>query len=141
MVDVAIAVGPSPFDTLRDFAARLRKLPFSLLPDQLTNSGGEVTCWLVQSGHDPFAMHPVHGKAERIRHFRKYAVGDLKDQSFWFRGPKEEHGLSAPNLSLFCHIGEGLLKKRGFFIFTEVIIHVGPERASRIRNSPRSYSK
>ena len=35
-------------------------------------------------------MHLIHGKAERIRHFRKYAVGDLKDQSFWFHGPAPE---------------------------------------------------
>jgi phosphoglycolate phosphatase (TIGR01487 family) len=115
MVDVAIAVGPSPFDTLRDFATRLKKKPFSLLPDQLTNSGGQVTCWLVQSGQDPFAMHAVHGNAERIRHFRKYAVGDLKEQSFWFRGPKEKHCLSAPNLSFFCHIGRGIDEETWLF--------------------------
>ena len=26
----------------------------------------------------PIPDAPIHGKAERIRHFRKYAVGDLK---------------------------------------------------------------
>lgn len=35
-------------------------------------------------------------------------MGDLKDKSFWFHGPKEKHNLSAPNLSLFCHIGRGI---------------------------------
>jgi phosphoglycolate phosphatase (TIGR01487 family) len=115
MVDVAIAVGPSPLDTLRDFAAILGKLPFSLLPDQLMNPGGEVTCWLVQSGQDPFPMQVTRGKAERIRHFRKYAVGDLKDQSFWFHGPKKKHSLSAPNLSLFCHIGRGIDEETWLF--------------------------
>ena len=108
MVDVAIAVGPSPLDTLRNFGTVLGKLPFSLLPDQLTNSGGDVTCWFVQSGQDPFPMQVTRGRAERIRHFRKYAVGDLKGQSFWFRGPKEKHNLSAPNLNMFCHIGRGI---------------------------------
>ena len=53
-------------------------------------------------------MHVTHGKADRIRHFRKYAVGDLKSQRFWFRGPEQKHNLSAPNLSLFCHIGRGI---------------------------------
>jgi len=115
MVDVAIAVGPSPLVTLHDFAAKLGKLPFSVPSDRLTNSGEEVTCWLVQSGQDPFAMHPVRGKAERIRHFRKYAVGDLKDQSFWFRGLREKHCLSAPNLSLFCHIGRGIDEETWLF--------------------------
>jgi phosphoglycolate phosphatase (TIGR01487 family) len=108
MVDVAIAVGPSPLDTLREFGAGLGKLPFSLLPDQMTNSEGDVACWLVQSGQDPFPMHVIHGKAERIRHLRKYAVGDLKWHRFWFRGPDNRHNLSAPNLMLFCHIGRGI---------------------------------
>jgi hypothetical protein len=115
MVDVAVAVGPSPLGTLRDFAAKAGKLPFSVPSDQLTNSGGEVACWLVRSGQHPFAMHPLHGKAERIRHFRKYAVGNLRDQSFWFRGPQEKHCLSAPNLSLFCHIGRGIDEETWLF--------------------------
>jgi hydroxymethylpyrimidine pyrophosphatase-like HAD family hydrolase len=115
MVDVAIAVGPSPLETLRDFATTLGKVPFSLLPDQLTNTRGDVACWLVRSGQDPFPMQVIRGKAERIRHFRKYAVGDLKDQSFWFRGPKEKHNLSAPNLSLFCHIGRGIDEETWLF--------------------------
>jgi hypothetical protein len=108
MVDVAIAVGPSPLATLREFGASLGKLPFSLLPDQLANPDGDVTCWLVNSGQDPFRMHVTHSRIERIRHFRKYAVGDLKWHSFWFRGPDKKHNLSAPNLALFCHIGRGI---------------------------------
>jgi hypothetical protein len=60
-------------------------------------------------------MHLIHGKAERIRHFRKYAVGDLKDQSFWFHGPAEKHSLSAPNLNLFCHIGRGIDEETWLF--------------------------
>ena len=60
-------------------------------------------------------MNLIHGKAERVRHFRKYAVGDLKDQSFWFHGPKAKHSLSAPNLSLFCHIGRGIDEETWLF--------------------------
>lgn len=115
MIDVAIAVGSSPLDTLQEFGTAAGKLPFSLLPDQLPNSDGDVTCWLVQSGQDPFPMHVTHGKADRIRHFRKYAVGDLKGQRFWFRGPRERHNLSAPNLSLFCHIGRGIDEETWLF--------------------------
>jgi HAD superfamily hydrolase (TIGR01484 family) len=107
-VDVAIAVGAYPLDTLGQLATSLGKLPFSLLPDPLTNADGDVTCWLVKSGQDPFPMHVTHGKADRIRHFRKYAVGDLKWHSFWFRGPYHQHNLSAPNLAMFCHIGRGI---------------------------------
>ena len=115
MVDVAIAVGPSPLATLREFGTSSGKLPFSLLSDQLTNPDGDVTCWLVHSGQDPFRMHVTHGKMERIRHFRKYAVGDLKWHSFWFRGPYNKHNLSAPNLALFCHIGRGIDEETWLF--------------------------
>jgi hypothetical protein len=38
MVDVAIAAGPSPLDTLREFGTSSGKLPFSLLPDQPTTN-------------------------------------------------------------------------------------------------------
>jgi hypothetical protein len=115
MVDVAIAVGPSPLDTLREFGTGLGKQPFSLLPDQLGKSEGDVACWLVQSGQDPFPMHVIHGKAELIRHFRKYAVGDLKWHRFWFHGPDNRHNLSAPNLMLFCHIGRGIDEETWLF--------------------------
>ena len=60
-------------------------------------------------------MLVTRGKADRIRHFRKYAVGDLKDQSFWFRGPKQKHNLSAPNLNWFCHIGRGIDEETWLF--------------------------
>jgi hypothetical protein len=115
MVDVAIAVGPTPLATLREFATSLGKLPFSLLPNQPADVDGDVTCWLVHSGQDPFRMHIAHVKIERIRHFRKYAVGDLKWHSFWFRGPGKKHNLSAPNLALFCHIGRGIDEETWLF--------------------------
>jgi hypothetical protein len=57
----------------------------------------------------------IHGKAERLRHIRKYAVGDLRTASFWFRGPNQIHNLSASNLSLFCHIGRGIDQETWLF--------------------------
>lgn len=107
MVDVVVAVGRAPLDTFRQFAAK-SGAPLSLLPNELTSYEGDVMCWLVRGGLAPFRMRVLHGKAERLRHIRKYAVGDLKSASFWFRGPKSNHNLSASNLSLFCHIGKGI---------------------------------
>ena len=107
MVDVVIAVGRAPLDTFRQFAAT-SGAPLSLLPNELASYEGDVMCWMVRSGLAPFRMRVVHGTAERLRHIRKYAVGDLKAASFWFRGPKSNHNLSASNLSLFCHIGRGI---------------------------------
>jgi hypothetical protein len=60
-------------------------------------------------------MRVLRGKAERLRHIRKYAVGDLKSASFWFRGPRQSHNLGASNLSLFCHIGRGIDQETWLF--------------------------
>jgi len=43
------------------------------------------------------------------------AVGDLKQYSFYFRGPKEKQNLGAPNLSLFCHIARGIDEETWLF--------------------------
>lgn len=115
MVDVVVAVGRAPLDTFRQFASLSESAPLSLLPDQLTSYEGDVMCWLVRSGQVPFRMRVLRGKAERLRHIRKYAVGDLKGASFWFRGPRQAHNLSASNLNLFCHIGRGIDQETWLF--------------------------
>ncbi|HEU4695479.1 MAG TPA: hypothetical protein VFR92_00790, partial [Sphingomicrobium sp.] len=46
--------------------------------------------------------------AERIRHHRKYAEGDLRWHSFYFRGPEGRTNLKAHNLSMFCHLAQGI---------------------------------
>jgi HAD superfamily hydrolase (TIGR01484 family) len=113
MVDVVIAVGASPNDTFRSFA---RVAGESIrVPDGPVDSGGDVACWLVRSGQAPFPMRVIRSAMERTRHFRKYAVGDMKYHSFIFRGPKERHNLAAPNLSLFCHIGRGIDEETWLF--------------------------
>jgi hypothetical protein len=53
-------------------------------------------------------MHSEPGRAERIRHHRKYAEGDLHRHSFYFRGPDGRHNLKAQNLTVFCQIARGI---------------------------------
>jgi len=115
MVDVVVAVGRAPLDTFRKFAVTSDGAPLSLLPNELASYEGDVMCWLVHSGQAPFRMRVLHGKAERLRHIRKYAVGDLKTASFWFRGPRHIHNLGASNLNLFCHIGRGIDQETWLF--------------------------
>jgi hydroxymethylpyrimidine pyrophosphatase-like HAD family hydrolase len=115
MINVVVAVGRTPLATFRQFAATSNSAPLSLLPNELASYEGDVMCWLVDSGQPPFRMRVIHGKAERLRHIRKYAVGDLRTASFWFRGPNQIHNLSASNLSLFCHIGRGIDQETWLF--------------------------
>ena len=53
-------------------------------------------------------MSAIRGQAERIRHVRKYAEGDVRYHSFYFRGPHGKHNLKAQNLSIFCQIADGI---------------------------------
>ena len=48
-------------------------------------------------------------KAERRRHVRKYAAGELgPDKSFFFKGPEDKLNLRAYNLELFVQMAEGV---------------------------------
>ncbi|HEY9446517.1 MAG TPA: haloacid dehalogenase, partial [Burkholderiales bacterium] len=76
---------------------------------------GDVTCWFVHGGQDPFPMRVIQGQAERIRHHRKYAEGDVRYNSFYFRGPGGKHNLRAQNLSIFCQLAEGIDEETWMF--------------------------
>lgn len=53
-------------------------------------------------------MQVIQGQAERIRHRRKYAEGDVRYHSFYFRGPHGKHNLKAQNLFIFSQLAEGI---------------------------------
>jgi hydroxymethylpyrimidine pyrophosphatase-like HAD family hydrolase len=105
-VDVVIAVGASPDKTLREFAAASERPLDHMHASRIEKD--QVACWFVRSGEGPFPMSTIPGQAERIRHYRKYAEGDVRYQSFYFRGPAGKHNLKAQNLSVFCQIAEGI---------------------------------
>jgi len=104
-IDIVIAVGASPKRTLMEFAAA-RGRPLAELPQKRHKD--HVACWFVRSDEAPFTMRVIPGQAERIRHHRKYAEGDVRYHSFYFRGPENKHNLKAQNLNVFCQIAEGI---------------------------------
>lgn len=105
-IDVAIAIGPTPDRTLGSFArATRRTLPW---PEALAYQPGHVVVWFAGAGEVPIQMQPQPGRAERIRHLRKYAEGDLRWNSFYFRGPEGRTNLKAQNLAIFSQIAAGI---------------------------------
>jgi len=105
-VDIVFAIGPSPEDTLRKFAnAAGRQLSW---PEGLAYRPRHAVAWFVSHGIPPFLMRPEPTRTERIRHHRKYAEGDLRYHSFYFRGPDGRHNLKAQNLAVFCQIAAGI---------------------------------
>jgi hydroxymethylpyrimidine pyrophosphatase-like HAD family hydrolase len=112
-IDIVIAVGPSPEQTLRKFADATGQ-PLAWPPD-LTCDPGMTVVWFAGDGQAPFALTPRPGRAERIRHRRKYADGNMRWHSFYFRGPDKRHNLRAQNLAVFCQIGDGIDEETWLF--------------------------
>ncbi|WP_020146630.1 HAD family hydrolase [Thioalkalivibrio sp. ALJ15] len=110
-VDIVIAIGSSPEETLAKFGrATGRTVPWS---DSLTREPEQVIAWFIDD--PPFAMRPMPGRAERVRHHRKYAEGDLRWHSFYFRGPDSRHNLKAQNMAIFCQIAQGIDEQTWLF--------------------------
>ena len=106
MIDVAIAVGPSPEKTLRSFshAAGLALA----WPEGLPYQSGQIVIWFARRKERPFPARAIPPSRDRIRHRRKYAEGNMRYHSFYFRGPGNRHNLRAQNLAIFSQIAEGI---------------------------------
>ena len=106
LIDLVILVGESPEKRLKAFANALG-LPFHW-PEDLRYQRGHAVAWFPRSGRPPFSMRIIASRAERIRHLRKYAEGNMRDRSFYFRGPDSRLNLKAQNLVMFAQIAEGI---------------------------------
>jgi hydroxymethylpyrimidine pyrophosphatase-like HAD family hydrolase len=105
-IDVVVAVGPRPDETLTRFAQTTdQELAW---PEDLVHKSGHVVTWTLADNRPPFAMRTLPNRSERLRHHRKYAEGNLRWHSFYFRGPTGSHNLRAQNLVVFCQIAEGI---------------------------------
>jgi HAD superfamily hydrolase (TIGR01484 family) len=105
-IDVVFAIGQSPEDTIKRFAgAAAQQLTW---PPGLAYVPGSLVAWFVADGQPPFSMRAQPARAARIRHHRKYAEGDLRYHSFYFRGPDGRHNLKAQNLQVFSQLAEGI---------------------------------
>jgi hypothetical protein len=106
-VEVAVAVGNQPQNTLSELAKALSQPEPNTPDDALKPREGMV--WCRGAGLDPFVIKLCEAKTERRRHLRKYAQGDLgPDRSFYFRGPENKLKLQAQNLQIFNTIAEGV---------------------------------
>src|SRR5262249_60220279 len=64
---------------------------------------------LPDRGDPPLRFRSLPTRAERRRHVRKYAQGELaEEQSFYFRGPEGKLKLRASNLMLFLQLADGV---------------------------------
>jgi HAD superfamily hydrolase (TIGR01484 family) len=106
-VDWVVALGESPEATLQQFGrvagiGRLELEATALRPT-------EALLWSRDAGLRAEVIRVAPSGAERQRHRRKYAEGELApERSFRFRGPQGKLNLRAQNLMLFLQIGDGV---------------------------------
>lgn len=104
-IGTIITIGENPAYPFQQVGERLHiPIPGYIPP----LAEGEVCVWRLDSGQPPFIVryHPPHQL--RLRHKKKYAMGDMGDNSFVFTGPGGHLHLVANNLLLFAHIAEGI---------------------------------
>lgn len=105
-VDIALAVGAAPAETISEFAVSVGEAPPPVEAPALES--GEALVWWRRPRGEPRRVRTIAPNAERKRHLRKYAHGDLDDRSFWFRGPDRKLNLKAQNLTSFMQLGDGV---------------------------------
>jgi HAD superfamily hydrolase (TIGR01484 family) len=106
-VDTVIATGDSAEEVLRAFA---RRIGIDAPPAvDLQPEGGQALVWCAGEGKQPIPVTTQTAKAERRRHRRNYAEGELpEDRSFYFRGPESRLRLKAQNLMMFLQLADGV---------------------------------
>jgi hypothetical protein len=106
-VDLAIAIGRAPADTQKEFA---RAVGAGLPPvDNADLPTGEALAWWRSSSGALVRLLIDQPRAERRRHVRKYATGELEPgKSFYFRGPDDRLNLRAQNLQMFLQVADGV---------------------------------
>jgi HAD superfamily hydrolase (TIGR01484 family) len=113
LVDVIIAVGPAPQTTIQKFADAIGQ-PLAW-PAGLEHQKGKAVVWFRRHAEAPFSVEILPGRSERIRHRRKYAEGNMRYRSFFFRGSGNRHNLKAQNLAVFSQIADGIDEETWLF--------------------------
>ena len=113
LVDLVIAVGPSPDKTLHNFAGAAGHV--LAWPEDLSYKAGQAVIWFPSLDHPPFPMSIIPASRDRIRHRRKYAEGNMRHHSFYFRGPDARQNLKAQNLTVFSQLADGIDEETWLF--------------------------
>jgi hypothetical protein len=116
-VDVVIAIGENPAETFRIFGETVGQKPplaeaLGEPPGRsqaVPTEPGEAVVWFRHSADPPFLFQTGMPQAERRRHRRKYAEGELTPNlCFYFRGPEGKLNLKAQNLAIFLQMADGV---------------------------------
>ena len=106
-VDLAVALGHDPLATLQSFADHQGRR--TTADSDVALQHGEALFWRRSGDGAAERLLMAVPQAERQRHRRKYAEGELPpERSFYFRGPDGKLNLRAQNLIMFRQLAEGV---------------------------------
>ncbi|WP_192358146.1 HAD family hydrolase [Mesorhizobium mediterraneum] len=104
-VDTVLALGPEADKVVESFCAAIGE---GVPPGVVPPPENKVLYWNRSTADPARPISIERPRQERKRHIRKYAEGDLGDNSFYFRGADGKLNLKAQNLMMFLHIAEGI---------------------------------
>ena len=101
--DLLMVIGKEP-EIILDQYAQLKKISLSNDSIKSLNKG---ETWILEK-NDLFPIRVERPTQLMQRHKKKYAMGDMQDNSFYFRGPGKKLNLKANNLMIFIQMAEGV---------------------------------
>jgi hydroxymethylpyrimidine pyrophosphatase-like HAD family hydrolase len=104
-INLVVAIGDDPVSTLRKYAEVKKMLFDSSAVKPLEK--GEAWVWESDKGK-PFPVRSERPQQLLKRHKKKYAAGDMQENSFYFTGPSQKLKLKANNLMMFMQMAEGV---------------------------------
>src|SRR5258708_35884904 len=107
LIATVLGVGTDALAILRAFSQTIGQQPPEMASSALES--GEIVVWFRHAEQPPVRIRPASSRQEHRRHQRKYAEGDLgEDTSFYFRGPEGKLKLRAQNLNTFSQLAQGV---------------------------------
>ncbi len=104
-VDLVIGVGPQAHDAIESFA---RGVDRAVPGPKVLGEARKAIAWRPADDDGPLLFSPRQPRGDLHRHKRKYAEGDLQDNSFYFLGPERKLNLRAQNLTIFVQMADGV---------------------------------
>lgn len=104
-IGMIITIGEDPKYPIEQFCAIRQCAVPAHIPSL---SQGQACVWDIENNQLPFVIQVNMPGRLLQRHKKKYAVGDMDYNSFFFTGPENKLQLKANNLMMFVHLAEGI---------------------------------
>ncbi len=106
-MNALVIVGKEPRKVAEEFGRVVGKPAPDMTNHDL--APGQASIWFLDSNRVINNIRTEPGKADRKRHKRKYAEGELEpERIFYFRGPQNKTNLRVQNLAIFVQLVEGI---------------------------------